>query len=92
MPTAKLGEVQEASSEVSALSEIVAWSIDAPDWQRDALRRLCQREKLDEADIADLLAICKGTKVASHLTSDHIRDPGAATVEVSLTKLHNLNV
>lgn len=90
MPTASLGKVQEASSEAIALSEIVAWSVDAPDWQRDALRRLCQREKLEEADIADLLAICKGTKAASALNSDHIRDPGAATAEVSLTKLHNL--
>ena len=81
---------ESESSEASALSEIIAWSTDVPDWQRDALRRLCLREKLDETDVADLLAVCKGTKVASHVTSDHIRDPGAATVEVSLTKLHNL--
>jgi energy-coupling factor transporter ATP-binding protein EcfA2 len=84
------GKSDEISNEASALSEIVSWSVDAPDWQRDALRRLCQREKLDDADSADLLAICKGTKAASPVTADHIRDPGAAAAEVSLTKLHNL--
>ena len=80
----------EGSSEAKALADIVTWSADCPDWQRDALRRLSAREKLDDTDIAALLAICKGERAGTPVTVDHIRDPGASAVEVSLTKLHNL--
>lgn len=77
-------------SEIQVLSEIVTWSIDCPAWQRDALRRLCSEVKLGQSDLDDLLAICKGEQESRPITADHIRDPAASNVEVSLSKLHNL--
>lgn len=81
---------EEESSETQVLSEIVAWSGDCPSWQRDALRRLCSKDKLEKDDLESLLAICKGEQEGDPITADHIRDPAASNVEVSLTKLHNL--
>ncbi len=79
-----------ASSEAQVLSEIVTWSADCPAWQRDALRRLCSKDQLGQSDLDDLLEICKGEKEGSPIEADHIRDPAASNVEVSLSKLHNL--
>lgn len=78
------------STEAKALGAILEWSNDCPDWQRDALRRLCSKDKLDADDLAELLAICKGEATGAPLTVDHIRDPAATGVEVTLAKLHNL--
>lgn len=77
-------------SEAQVLSEIVTWSADCPAWQRDALRRLCSKDKLEQPELDDLLAICKGAKEGSPITADHIRDPAASNVKVSLSKLHSL--
>ena len=73
-----------------ALSEIVTWSAGCPDWQKDALRRLCSKDKLEQDDITALLAICKGKQQGEQITTNHIRDPAASNVEVSLSKLHNV--
>ncbi len=81
---------ENSESEIQVLSEIVIWSADCPAWQRDALRRLCSKEKLEQSDLDELLAICKGEQNGSPITANHIRDPAASTVEVSLSKLHNL--
>ncbi len=78
------------STEADALGTILAWSPDSPDWQRDALRRLCTSERLNENDLAELLAICKGEDRGSPLTADHIRDPAATGVKVTLDTLKNL--
>jgi hypothetical protein len=43
------------SSETQVLSEIVTWSANCPAWQRDALRRLCSKDKLEQSDLDDLL-------------------------------------
>jgi hypothetical protein len=58
------------SSEAQVLSEIVTWSADCPAWQRDALRRLCSKDKLGQSDLDDLLEICKGEKEGSPITAD----------------------
>lgn len=81
---------EDGSSETQVLSEIVTWSADCPAWQRDALRQLCSKDKLEQDDLDSLLAICKGEQEGSPITTDHIRDPAASNVEVSLSKLHNL--
>ena len=44
---------------MDVLAEILTWSKDRPDWQRDALRRLVLTGELDEADIDSLTEICK---------------------------------
>ena len=60
-------EVKEegAGSEAEALADILAWSKDCPDWQRDALRRLCVKGELDDADLDDLpFCVRVGVKAA----------------------------
>ena len=81
---------ENTSTEAQALSEIVTWSASCPDWQKDALRRLCGKDQLEQDDITALLAICKGEQEGEQITADHIRDPAASNVEVSLSKLHNV--
>ena len=44
---------------MDVLREILEWSKDRPDWQRDALRRLVLNGELNDADINALTEICK---------------------------------
>ncbi|MGK0524831.1 MAG: energy-coupling factor transporter ATP-binding protein EcfA2 [Pseudomonadales bacterium] len=81
---------ESQASEAEILSEIVTWSNDRPLWQRDALRRLCNADGLEQEEIESLLEICKGAKGGVPITADHIRNPSASTSEVSLLKLHNV--
>jgi len=69
---------------------MVAWSTDWPAWQLDALRRLCEKDALDAADLDDLAAICKGEKEAAPITVDHMRDPAAGLSTVTLRALHSV--
>lgn len=80
----------EPSNEAAALADILKWSVDLPGWQRDALRRLCSQTKLEPADIAALVAVCKGSNPAAPLDASHIRDPAANHAVVSLSALHGL--
>ena len=52
-------EKVEATSEAEALANILAWSQDCPRWQRDALRRLCEKDELDNKDLDELTALCR---------------------------------
>jgi len=45
---------------VNVLQEILAWSVERPTWQRDALRRLVTTGELSDDDIRALTEICKG--------------------------------
>ena len=83
---------EETSTEAKALAEILSWSSDCPDWQRDALRRPCESESLSDADVEELLSVCKGKASAAPMTADHIRDPAASSVQVTLAKLSKLRV
>jgi len=80
----------DASSEAKALRDILVWSSDCPNWQRDALRRLYSKDSLNSDDLVELRKICKGEAVGLPLTNDHIRDPETLDIEVTLTKIHNL--
>ena len=81
----------ELSNEAAALADILKWSVDLPGWQRDALRRLCSQIKLEPADIAALVAVCKGGNPAAPLDASHIRDPAASHAVVNLGALHGLS-
>ena len=84
-------DIQATSSEATALASIVAWSADCPVWQRDALRRLCSKDRLDEADLAALMAICKGdASSAVPIDVTHVGDPSAASAIVTLQALHTI--
>lgn len=81
----------EPSNEAEALADILEWSVDAPGWQRDALRRLCSQTKLEPADIGALVAVCKGDNPAIPLDASHIRDPAASQAVVNLSALHGVS-
>jgi energy-coupling factor transporter ATP-binding protein EcfA2 len=78
------------AGEADVLASIVTWSAECPVWQRDALRRLCVEGDLDEADLGQLLAICKGEAKGAPLTADHVRDPAAAGATVILRRIHGV--
>ena len=81
----------DLSNEAAALADILKWSVDLPDWQRDALRRLCGQSKLEASDIKALVAVCKGTENGIPLDATHVRDPAASHAVDSLGALHSLS-
>jgi hypothetical protein len=89
MPSIKT--THETSSEAQVLADILAWSAECPAWQRDALRRLCLKDELDETDLCELTDLCKrnGTN-AVPLAAKDIPDPRAATAAVCLRAIHGI--
>ena len=55
------------------LGEILRWSLTCPEWQRDALRRLCMGAELNENDESELLEILKVARPGQPISADHIR-------------------
>ena len=86
--TAKSAE-QAQGTEPAALTSIVAWAGECPPWQQDALRRLCEQDTLEGADLDELANICKGAAEASAITADQVRDPAASLSTVNLRSLHS---
>ncbi|HWU16490.1 MAG TPA: AAA family ATPase [Devosia sp.] len=81
----------EISNEAAALADILAWSVDIPSWQRDALRRLCSQSKLEPPDLTSLAAISKAVETGLPLDETHIRDPAASHAVVTLGALYGLS-
>lgn len=78
---------EAGESEGEALADILTWSHDCPEWQRDALRRLCVKGELDDDDLDELTRLCKGGgKGSTPLTSDHLPAPEAAATNRITTK------
>jgi hypothetical protein len=50
---------KSASPEKTVLETILAWSEDRPAWQRDALRRIVAKGRLDAEDHRELIDLCK---------------------------------
>lgn len=84
----------------SALEIILDWSQDRPAWQRDALRRIVQAQKLTETDIAELAALCKCGRMATPTESDptpqpleasHLPANPGAGASVSLTTVKDVS-
>ena len=88
-PTEETATVlQDTGSEAEALKDILAWSKDCPAWQCDALRRLCTKGELGDADLDDLTDLCKDNgKGGAALASEHIPAPESAVTTVNLTKI-----
>lgn len=78
---------------MTVLQEILDWSQDRPNWQRDALRRLVLNGELSDDDIRDLSAICKSThglaepQEVAPLVNDHVPDRGAGSAPVALVSI-----
>lgn len=50
---------QSGSSQQTVLETILGWSVGRPLWQRDALRRIVAKGRLDGDDINELVYLCK---------------------------------
>lgn len=69
---------------MSVLQEILTWSQDQPEWQRDALRRLVAQGQLQPTDDNELVTLCKqrhglagtDTVIAEPLLAEHLRADG----------------
>lgn len=88
---------------VSALHDILKWSENLPDWQRDALRRIVSQESVGDEDVKEWYSICRfkhGLKneeavvTPEPLAAGHLPpEPGAASpvVLVSVGKCKHVN-
>jgi ABC-type multidrug transport system ATPase subunit len=80
---------------MSVLQQILDWSKDRPNWQRDALRRLVAAGELTEQDVRELADICKSDyglieKIqAKPLAKEHVPAPTGATSAVSLESIYH---
>ena len=88
----------------SALHEILSWSLNRPEWQRDALRRIVEKGTLDKTDVEELERICRSKiklatvkpapMASASLTAAHLPPaPGVADSVslVSISDLKNVN-
>ncbi len=83
---------EPTSPESAASGAILKWSRECPAWQRDALRRLCVKDRLDEADVGELVEMCKNEGVGGvSLEARHLRDPGGARAAVTLGAVHSVD-
>lgn len=84
-------QAQGRGSVAKALADILTWSQNCPVWQRDALRRLCIKGRLDESDTSDLISLCKHRgKDANVFTVEHIPDPDAASATLNLRTIRGV--
>jgi len=90
-----------AATPKTVLETVLDWSLDRPEWQRDALRRIVVNGKLDSNDLKELLDLCKqgkgaaGIKLkASPLAKSHLpANPGqgAAVSLLSIADVEGVN-
>lgn len=73
-----------ASAQVkkSPLHEILSWSSNRPEWQRDALRRIVEKGGVDDADIVELERISR-----AKIKADAVKPAPMAFVPLSATHL-----
>lgn len=83
-------DVQKVTvSGAQALADIIAWSREGPKWQRDALRRICAKDALDDLDFEELIVLCKSKgKGSIALGTEHIPTADATTAVVNLNAIH----
>src|SRR5262245_38356704 len=81
------------------LGEILNWSAERPEWQRDALRRLFTSGELVSSDPAEPVTLCKAAHALSDpgspvpLAREHLAIGAGRTEPVSLNSLtHHVGV
>ena len=80
---------------MDVLAEILGWSKDRPEWQRDALRRLVLAGELDNADIEALTEICKSVyglaaeQTVVNLGKEHLPEKGASAGRVNVHSIYH---
>ena len=85
---------------VSALHDILKWSENRPEWQRDALRRIVSQETISETDLCELDRLCRSKHAADKstepsialqpLTAAHLPPAPGAASSVTLVSVGNL--
>jgi len=74
-----------------ALYDIIAWSADRPNWQKDALRQLVGGAKADEIDLDRLEELCVGERDdVEFLRETDITLQEAGGEAVTLSRLHSV--
>lgn len=88
---------------MALLNDILQWTETLPNWQRDAARRLFEKEEgLEEADYKELFVLLKaeiglmnpGNLMAVPLSSEHLpveAQPGATVILKAMRELTNVN-
>src|SRR3546814_2319445 len=83
-----------AAPQKTVLETILDWSKDRPLWQRDALRRIIANGRLTDADIGELVDLCKqgkgppvGALKAVPLEKAHLPANPGQTAAVSLLSI-----
>lgn len=61
------------STAISALHEILKWSVNRPEWQRDALRRIVVKSLIDENDLKDFVRLCRAKHKEDTSTESTVR-------------------
>lgn len=81
----------------TVLDSILEWSLDRPNWQRDAIRRIVLNGKLDETDIAELVKLCMADNgipqseiTAMPLAQEHLPSNPSAGESVILTGIRDV--
>jgi hypothetical protein len=78
---------------MTVLEELLEWSQDRPNWQRDALRRLVLNGELSDDDISALTDMCKSENGLAErqnfapLTKEHVPEKAAGSAPVSLVSI-----
>lgn len=96
--------INSGQNQTTALHEILTWSVNRPEWQRDAIRRIVETGGLDNAALLELECLCRSKLTidavkpvfiaADPLRAEHLPSaPGvAASVSlVSIGELQNVN-
>ncbi len=79
------------SNEAHALVDLIQWSEGGPIWQRDALRRLLERDQLSETDLNELVEICKNEgEGAIETLSSLLTVPDSSTNVVNLRSINGV--
>ena len=80
----------ETLTERQAFADLLAWSENRPAWQRDALRRLVQKGKLDEQDIDELVLLCLDPALQSEpISAAHVSSQRAIGEPIILLRIEN---
>ncbi|MCJ2065981.1 AAA family ATPase [Methylobacterium sp. J-088] len=81
----------------SVFEIILRWSLDRPQWQRDALRRIVANGTLDADDLGELALLCKKgcgspgiDATVVPLSADHVPGAAAAGETVALTSIRDV--
>lgn len=88
------------AKQISALHEILNWSVNRPAWQRDALRRIVEKGNLDNADLLEAERVCRSKlqieaikpvpMADDPLRAEHLPPAPGAAESVSLVSIGDL--